>query len=390
MKDHLGFWQGRVEVQAEGSQIEQFINQLHRRHIPIRSPKREEDGRLLFIIPRRDFARLRQPAFKTGTRIHILKKRGLFMVMRPFRRRWGLAIGLALFLGLIFYSSEFIWQVEVQGCVKTSSTQILEDLKELGLTVGCSRKIDVGPIENHYLMGNDKLSWMSINIKGTTAYVEVKERGLHPKVEDLSIPTNIYAARDGVIVSVRDYGGTRQVQVGDPVLAGDLLVSGDWTDKYGVRRLNHCIATVIAATKRETSVTVPFAEEIRQKTGKNRYFFAISWGKLKFPLYFNKKIDYNNYDIVVEEYPLRIGSFAFPLRFSVTKAEEVELQRITRTVDEAKALAYAQLGFFETDRLSSVAITDRKIIEQQTETELRLDAVFYCEEDIGIEMPIPS
>ncbi|MBQ8600327.1 MAG: sporulation protein YqfD [Clostridia bacterium] len=387
MKDHLGFWQGRVEVQAVGSQIEQFINLLHRHRIPLRSLRREEDGRLIFTLPKKDFCRLREPAFKTATRIHILKKRGLFMVLRPFRRRWGLAVGLALFLGLILYSSGFIWQVEVVGCVETSSTQVLADLAELGLEVGCSRHIDVGPIENRYLMGNDKLSWMSINIKGTTAYVEVREQGIHPKVEDLSIPTNIYAARDGVIVSIMDYGGTRQVQVGEPVSAGDLLVSGDWTDKYGVRRLSHCIATVYAATRRETSVTVPLTEEMRIKNEKNRYFFAISCGKFKIPLYFNKKMAYN-YDMITKEYPLRIGSFALPIRFIVTKAEGVELQTVTRSPEEAKEIALSQLGFYETDRLSAVTVTDRQITEHLSDTELRLDAIFYCEEEIGMEMPI--
>ncbi len=388
MKDRLGFWQGRVEVEAKGSQIEQFINLLHRRRISMIAPRREEDGTLYFTLACKDFSRLREPAFRTATRLHILKKRGLFMVMRPYRRRWGLALGLGLFLGFILYCSGFVWRVEVLGCEETSSTQVMEDLKELGLYVGCRRSIDVGPIENRYLTGNQKLSWMSINIKGTTAYVEVKEAGQHPQMEDPTIPSNIYAGRDGVIVSIRDYGGTRQVQAGEPVLAGDLLVSGDWTDKYGVRRLSRSIATVLASTKRETEVTVPLSEEIRQKNGKKRIFFAISFGKYKFPLYFKKKINYNNYDIVEKEYPLAIGSFALPVCVSVLRVEAVEKTIVNRSVEEARSLALTRLGFFETDHLSAARIINRKIVEQVSNGVLNLQAVYTCEENIGVEIPI--
>lgn len=388
MRDILAFFSGRVDAQAQGNQIEQFINQAHRRGIQLRAPRRTEDGRLLFTVPRRSFKKLRGPAFKTGTRVRILKKRGLFMAIRPFKKRVGLAVGLALFLGLVFYSSRFVWQVEVSGCVNISATEVVEDLKDYGFGVGCSRWIDVGPIENSYLTGNEKISWMSINIRGTTAYIEVKEKGLHPKVEDLSMPTNIYAARDGVIVSVRDYGGNRQVEIGDTVTAGDLLVSGDWTDKYGVRRLSHCIATVIAETRRETEITVPLQEEVRQKTGKTKNFYAISFGKLKIPLYFSKKISYNDYDTITNDRPLRIASFAFPIRLTHTRVDEVALSAVTRTPEEARKEAFAQLGFYETDRLSDVTVKSRETQELSADDRFTLRAVFQCEEEIGIEMPI--
>ncbi len=390
MKDRLAFLGGRVEVEARGNQIEQFINQLHRRRIPIRAPHRTEDGTLLFTMPCRAFKRLREPAFKTGTRIRILKKRGLFMAVRPFRKRWGLVAGLALFLGLVFYSAGFIWQVEVVGCEETSATQVLADLKEMGLRIGCRRSIDVGPIENRYLKGNAKLSWMSINIRGTTAYVEVREKGIRPEVVDLTVPSNIYAARDGVILSIMDYGGTRQVQVGEAVAAGDLLVSGDWTDKYGVRHFTRSIATIKAETLHETTVSIAFTEKIRQKTGKKRNYFMISLGKLKFPLYFTQKISYNEYDTMVEDYPLKLGAFAFPIRFHRTRIEEVQITEVNRTEAEAEEVALAQLGFFEKDLLAQTVVRKRQLQKNVTTDGLQIDAKFYCEEEIGIELPIKT
>ncbi len=388
MGNLLAFFGGRVEIEAKGNQIEGFINQLHRQRIRFYNPRRDVDGKLYCTLPARQFKRLRVPAFKTGTRVRILKKRGLFISIRPFRRRWGMVAGLALFLGLIYYCSGFIWQIEVSGCEDTSYMQILADLENYGLKIGCRNTIDVGVIENRYLKGNDKLSWMSINIRGTTAYVEVKEEGLRPEVVDLSTPTNIYAARDGVILSIRDYGGIRQVQPGEAVAAGDLLVSGDHTDQYGVRRLTRSIATVIAQTTRETEITIPLRETLRQKTGKIRKKYAISLGNWKIPLYFSKRIGYNEYDTMDKVYPLRIGSFALPIRWNVMIAEEVESTSVERTLEEARREAQSRLGFYESDHLAHTVIRSRVVQEVAGKDRLTLHITFQCEEEIGVELPI--
>lgn len=388
MRDYLGFLAGRVELEARGNQIEQFINLLHRYHIPARGFQRSEEGMLRFILPRRAFGRIRMPAFKTGTRVRILKKKGLFMAIRPFKKRYGFLAGGILFLGLLLYSSRFIWLVEVVGCEKSSALQIRQDLAEYGIKAGCRRTIDVGKIENLYLIGNDKLSWISINIRGTTASIEVKEKDLTPKIEDLSAPTNIYAERDGVILSIYDYQGTRVVEKGDTVRAGDLLVSGDWTDSYGVRRLSHCVAEISARTTREAEFSVALAEQVLQKTGNKKKYYEIFLGKLKIPLYFNKKITYNNYNIIENEKFFRIASFALPFRVSRILVEETKERPVLRTEEQAYEEAKRQCAFYRKDRLAHVKVLECEVQKNLEDDVLHLKVIFICEEKIGIEKEI--
>lgn len=384
----LDFLRGSVLVEVQSSRPAYFLNCLHRAGISVRKPHTVEDGVLRLWISRRNFKRLRAPARQTGARVHILEKKGLFRVMRPFRGRWGLPVGAVLFAALLMLSSRYIWQIEVVGCREVTATQIRNELSALGFDIGCPRSVDVNALENRYLMGNERLSWLSVNIRGTTAYVEVREKGLPPVLLDPSVPTNVYAARDGVILSIADYGGTRMVEVGSPVSAGDLLVSGDWTDKYGVRRLSHCIAAVRAETRRETAVSVPFREEIRQKTGKNRKKISISLGKLKIPLYFMKKISYNEYDTVETVYPLRLGDFALPLRIHLLRVEEVRPETVTRSPQQARAEALTRLGFYERDVLADAVIRRRELQEEQSGPSVTLRALYYCEEEIGVAIPI--
>lgn len=388
MANLLAFWGGRVDLELRGNQLESFLNRIHREKIPLYNPRRDMDNKLYCTIPARSFKRLRSPAFKTATKVKIIKKRGLFVAIRPFRKRWGLWMGLAVFIGIIFFCSGFVWQIEVEGCEETSYTQILADLDRLGLKIGCRNTIDVGKIENKYLLGNEKLSWMSINIRGTTAYVEVKEQGAPPKMIDTSVPTNVYAARDGIILSIQDYNGIRCVQVGQAVSAGDLLVSGDWTDQYGVRRLLHCNASVRAETRRKIEEKVLFKEQVRQKTGKKQKKYRISLGKWKIPLYFKENFGYNEYDTMVKVCPLRIGAFAFPIRWEIITAEEIRPTVLKRSIEDARKIAQSRLDFYQSDRLAEAVIYKRDVQETITKDALILSAIFYCEEEIGIELPI--
>ncbi len=384
----MGFLGGMVEAEARGNQRERLMELCNREGICIYRPQCTEEGTLRFQVRRRDFKRLRKPAFKSASRIKIIKKRGLYLLVRPYRHRWGLAIGLLLFMGLIFYSSAFIWEIEVRGCEKSSAQQIESELQAMGLMLGCRRNIDVNSIENRYLKGNLRLSWMSINIRGTTAYVDVKEKDLTPEIVDLAQPTNIYAARSGVISSIMDYNGERMVEEGEAVTEGQLLVSGDRTDQYGVRRLCHCIATIMANTERKAEIRIPLSGVRAVKTGKKQHFLKVSCGKLKFPLYFKRKIHYNKYNTHTEEYPLRLGSFVFPLRLRIETAEELKEEPYRRSAAEGRRLAQEQLFFHREDRLAGIRILRCETQEKIKADELILSAVFYCEEEIGMSMPI--
>ena len=109
-------------------------------------------------------------------------------------------------------------------------------------------KIDEEVIENNFLKSTEDYSWISINIKGTVAYIEVKEHIPPPKRIDASEPCSIYAARDGVIASITSYMGYEVLSPGDSVTAGDLVVSGDYTDRFGASFKLHSYAKVMAYT----------------------------------------------------------------------------------------------------------------------------------------------
>lgn len=74
---------------------------------------------------------------------------------------------------------------------------------------------------------------MSINIKGVRAEVVVRESPKKPKIEDLTIPADVVAERDGVILEIGAKRGKKMVKNGDAVLKGEVLISGLVTHKSG-------------------------------------------------------------------------------------------------------------------------------------------------------------
>jgi hypothetical protein len=51
-------------------------------------------------------------------------------------------------------------------------------------------------------------------------------------------------------------------------------------------------------------------------------------------------------------------------------------------------MAMSQLGFFERDSLADAKVRKRELKETVSEKALQIYAEFYCEEEIGIELPI--
>lgn len=380
---------GTLRVSVRGGGCERFLNIVYGEKFKIWNLRRDSPYSISFDIYRRNFKRLRKAVRKSHVKIHILKKRGLPHRTRNYRRRVGLAVGVLIIAVSLYLSSLFIWNIEVSGCESMSSQEVVTLLSENGFCAGkLKRKFNVREIENSFLKNNEKVSWISINIKGTTAFVEIREKSEKPEIIDAEEPCSIYAARDGVIASVSDYMGYSLVKPGDTVTAGDLIVSGDYTDKYGVQYKLHSYAKVMAYTTHTKTVTVPLNATEHIRTGKFKNKYSLKFIRFNIPLYFSNKIIYNNYDTTKSEKFLRLtDSFALPISLCKTTYTEVDISEYTKSREAALMDAYEQLYDFEYN-LVGIIVLGRDFEEQINDDSVTVKAVLNCYEDIGISRKI--
>ncbi len=382
----VNFFKGTVVVRLISSQCEQILNVLHRKGVDFWKLQRVDEQSVSVRIFEKDLSILKTICKRYHTDIEILDHRSAHIVYKKYRKRWGLLIGAAAMAVLMGVLSCFIWDVRVLGCdEKTTESEIIRQFEELGLGIGKHRYgLDVSDIENRFLMENDDVFWVSVNMRFTTAYIELREKtGKEIEIYDLTSPCDIYAARDGQIISMITTSGTPLVNVGDSVCAGDKLVSREYIDRYGESIIVHSIATIKAKTQRVIKSETPLTESVHTPTGKSKSFFALNLFNFKIPLYFNEKISYNNYDLTEGKYILKIGNFALPFSVFRRTYSEVEISNTEIEYERAKVIALADLSQQEKEQLFEAEIINKTIKEETVNGNLVLTAQYQCIENIA-------
>ncbi len=314
------------------------------------------------------------------------EKHGIPLFLHDNKKRMGILISIIVFSALFYYISLHIWHIDIIGCESMNKYEVLDILEKCEFKIGSLKsEVDPSKIENDVLYLTDKLSWMSINIKGTMAVVEVRENMRKVKRLDTSEPSNIYASRDGIIDSVKAYMGYPVVKKGDTVTTGELLITGEYTDKYEKQYRLHSYGEVMAYTVHSFDVTIPFRVTEQQKTGKSKKYFKISTTRFSIPLYFNKKILYNNYSKTNSINKIKLfDSFYLPISIEKETYYETDIIQYSISKDAALDDAYQKLNE-KALSLVGVEIVDRKYVVSENENELKVKLILDCYEDICFE-----
>ncbi len=262
-----GFY--RIEIAPEDSR--RVINALMRRGVEHGNMKRIPNGALSFTVARKDWPELREIIDKCGILVYSVYGKGLPFFVRRYRRRVGFLLGAICFLAVVWLSTQFVWRVEVVSDTEMNTASIIENLRQIGVTEGCFiPKTDCWAKSAEYLSTFDDCSWMSVNIVGTVAKIEVRPMIRGQSEVASGDPCNIVAEHGGVIDSFVIHSGKSYITAGDIVKQGDLLVGGIIEDIGGELRLIESDAEVYAETERLLEVSVSYAHTERVYTGREK------------------------------------------------------------------------------------------------------------------------
>ena len=136
-------------------------------------------------------------------------------------------LGALLSAVMIWLSGRVIWCVNVTGNSTVPDGEIIEILESLGCGVGdFFGDIDFDVLHTRFLMKSDNIGWISVNMNGTHANVEVREIIFGKEETKEGGFYNVVAAEDGQIVRMAAVEGKPVCEIGDTVLRGELLISG--------------------------------------------------------------------------------------------------------------------------------------------------------------------
>ncbi len=390
--DILAYLKGSVSIEAEGRFLERFLNICMRRGIFLSNVKRESEEKLSAKMGIGGFREIRPIAKKTRTRVRIKSREGMPFLISRYKKRRVAIVGLVLFLGILWYLSSHIIGIDIVGNERLTHTQIEQELKSFGLYRGTpTSKIDRRLLQNQMMTRLDDLAWIGINIKGSRAYIEVRERLDTKKSVDKDIPCNLVAVRDGQIVGLEIRSGQTVVGICDMVEKGDLLVSGAMDSGVVGIRYAHSDGEVYARTLYKKSRIYPLEYEERLYTGKTVTRRSVGAFGQKIRLYLRDNMPYEYFEKESRESRHHLWGFdrCFFDVFEDTYREYTP-QKKTRTAEEAVALGTEELtGEIQKELSGRVEILNKNVTWRQVDKgSVEVCAELECREDIAQQSAI--
>lgn len=397
LKKAVKLLRGSACVRAKSAYPERMLNLCSARGIEFWDVRWIDDTALSFCVARGDLRALRRAAEGCGAEVSIERTAGTPFFFARLRRRHALFAGGILCAALLLVNSLFIWDFEVTGNETVPTETILHALREHGVHRGTFiysfRSQDIC---NRVLPELKDLCWVAVNVRGCKAYVQVRERVRAPERVNESEPTNVIAAKPGLITKVRALDGEKRVLPGTSVQQGQLLIAGvvdtGGTEKPSVTtRFLAGKGEVWARTWYDLTVRVPLTYEKKVYTGKEKRSHTLIWGenRLKIGAKGSSICNVDCDKIKNQTQWTLFGLFALPVTWETETLLPYELEIAARSRADAEAQGKDVLETYLAALLGETgSVTQRRFSTAVEGDTLVVTLSAECEEQIGKEVPI--
>lgn len=315
------------------------------------------------------------------------KQYGLLSFVSKNRHRVGILVGFFILIFALWYSQNIIWRIDIKGNHKVEREEIITALEKEGIYLGrYIPSINYDTTHNRFLMNNKDFSWISVNINGNIACVNVREAEF-PRVEgNVNKYANIVANQDGQIALISVKEGEKQISIGDSVKKGDLLISGIIDSKSEGVRLTCAKGEVYAFVNKEIFVKIPLKSEEKTYTGKVYTEKTVYFYK-KYIKLFKKHSNYDRfYDTIEETRQISLfGKIPLPIKVKQVRYYEYEIIDIQHTKEQGIDKAFVELRSKLDISLKNAELLSKEIKIDYDEENVYLECDIYCLENIAEE-----
>ncbi|MCL2546775.1 MAG: sporulation protein YqfD [Oscillospiraceae bacterium] len=386
MQRAINYGRGIVRFAILGSNPERFLNICAEHRVALWQLERVDTTEMCVSAHFASCRKLVKLGEQAGFSVKHVGQMGAPYVWRQLRQRLGMIIGLGIFIAAVFIMAQFVWDIEVIGYDELPREKILMHLQDIGIGIGTpTNRIRSRDVRDEMMLRIEELSWLGINIRGSRAIVEVRERVMGEPRLETSTPCHIVARKPGVIVSMRVYNGLNLREVGDTVNAGDILISGAAATEHGTLRIMHAMGEVYARTWHEIEGVVPLYSLGKEYTGRSRMRYTLQVGNWLTRLSAGRSVPFEHYDKQREERKLSVPP-GVTLPLIMIREAYLEFEPFEYVMN--KDIAEAALERHLMEQLAQRS-RDAEILQVEIEFFLRDDALFgrlraECLERIGV------
>ncbi len=381
---------GVVRVKVMGKGIERFLNQLTRSGIRVWNVKRHGTEAVTFQIKLVDVKKIRVPARSSECSIRFIERAGGPFFLRKLWTNSGFLFGAVAFFIILMFLSNMVWGIEIKGASPATEHQIRKELTKMGVKIGKLQFMmdNVDAIQRDLTDNVKALTWVGVELKGTTYHFQVveKEEPDKPKVYG---PQNLVSTKKALIVKMFVEEGEQVVQLNDYVQPGQLLVSG-LIGKEEEKQPVPARGEILGETWYKSRVELPLQTTFQVFNGNEKRKFYFKIAKKMIPFWGFGKHQFKEYETESSDHSLKLLKWELPVTIvNETIREKEEVSRTynkDEAIKSAKDLARKDIK----NRIPEDAIIKgEEILHQSIKNgKVRLSIHFQIIEDIAKAQPI--
>lgn len=334
---------GTLILSLSGQGAERFLNLCKNKSIPLWNIEAREEAYIL-ALNAAAFFELKPLVRKTRVKIRIEEKKGFPFFYRREKKRKAFYLGFCTGILCLFLLSLRIWNISVEGNESLTTEHLKSYLATLHIQPGIAKKrVDCEEIERSLREAFPKLTWVSAAKEGAILQIHLQESRDTAKAVENKTPSNLIATEEGEIQKIITRSGVPQVQEGDTIKKGDLLISGqmelldDSQNLTGYRYLASD-GDVRAKVTYHYEESLSMTYERKEYTGRQHRFYGIVTGKAAY--YFRLPVKpFAKETIYTSEQKIRVREEIFlPFAFRKEICREYKNGKKTYSKEEARII----------------------------------------------------
>ncbi len=324
---------GSVRAEVSGAAPQRLLNAMSEADMPFWYAVPQDAFTIRLGLYSRDLRDAKALASRCQCELKLLRESGVPVVKRRLRRRVALLVTAVCCFALLAASSLFVWDIRVEGNEQVSTGEILRALAGCGVEPGAFWPgWSSDEIRNSVILDIPELAWLGVSVDSSRAVIRVRERTEAPELVNSEGMGSVTARTTGIIDSMRVYQGAPLVAVGDAVVVGETLVSGEMPSEVGDTRYVRASAEIKARTWYEMSASAPLEYSgLEQSDCRTRWALVIGDKRINF--YLGSSQTPTGCGKIITEYPLAWeGVFTLPV--TLVREQTLEYDSAAAAEDE--------------------------------------------------------
>ncbi len=314
-------------------------------------------------------------------------ERGIVAKFKKMLKRPGMLVGLIITLLIVKMQNNVVWKIEISGNDVISSAEIEEKLSAVGFAVGKAYdKSKLSAVCNQYILNDDRVSWISVNMSGNVAFVEIKERTKKEHTDKLPSYSGIIASKDCIIERPEVFCGTSLVQKGQTVEKGQMIISPVEFGTDGKEYISGAVGKIIAKTYNEFYVKIPYETVVENFEEIPEFSYKLNF--LGHKIKIGNKLPNNSENrlCVFKNTNVKLfGKIELPIKAEILETRKYGVTSKTLGAEEARKKAYRKMYSKIADDLSECEILSMSFSEEKEENGFVLRCKTECLENVAVK-----